>query len=121
MRRIVPLLVVIAVALPAAAIAANRSHPYTVKRVRNAFASSGLSLRPQHVRPSARYVRFASSFPLRVVVFRNEAAATRRIVVILGSRPSKACRRGCIVIRFAAPRGSLKPAIQETQVGNVAV
>lgn len=123
MRRIALLSVVVAIALPAAAIAGTRaaSHLYTVKQVRNAFASSGISLRRQHVPASARYARFASSFPLRVVVFHNEAAAGRKIEVILGSRPSKTCRRGCIVIRFAAPRGSLKPAIQETQVGNVAV
>lgn len=123
MRRIALLSVVVAVALPAAAIAGTRaaSHPYTVKQVRYVFASSGIALRPQHVRASAPYARFTTSFPLRVVVFRNKAAAARRIEVILGSRPSKTCRRGCIVVRFAAPRGSLKPAIQETQVGNVAV
>jgi hypothetical protein len=120
MRRIVPLSVVIAAALPAAAIAANRSHPYTVKEVRKAFGSSGISLRAQHVRASAPYARFTTSFPLRVIVFRNVAAATRKIEVVLGSGPPKTCRR-CIVIRFAAPRGSQKPAIQETQVGNVAV
>ena len=126
MRRFVllPLVALVALAtVGGAASGSSRSaHPYTVKQVLSAFASTGISLRSQHVPASAPYARFASSYPLRVIVFRTTPDSRWTIETDLGSRPAvrTACRR-CVVIRLAAPRGSSKPAIQNTELSNLVV
>ncbi|MFZ0341587.1 MAG: hypothetical protein WAL31_04570 [Gaiellaceae bacterium] len=124
MARLLPVLLVIALvsATASASHASREARPYSVAKVQRAFHSQGLSLWRQHMFTPARYTRLASSHPLHVVVFRNEHEAARKVVIVLGSGPPKLRKcHGCVVIRLRAPRRAVRPWVQETHVGNVAV
>jgi hypothetical protein len=122
--RLLPVLLVVAIvsATASASGASRTARHYSVARVQRAFHSQGPSLRRQHRLTSARYTRLASSRPLHVIVFRKGSDAARTIEVVLGSGPPKlrACH-GCVVVRLRAPRQAVRPRVQETEVGNVAV
>jgi hypothetical protein len=122
--RLLPVLLLLALVSASASPsrASRNARPYSVQQVRNAFRSQGLPLWRQRRLTPARFTRLASAQPLHVVVFRNERAVARKIVVVLGSGPPKVrtCH-GCVVIWLRAPHKPVRPSVQETQVGNVAV
>jgi len=121
-RRLLPLLLAAALASAAVASAASCSpQRYSVAQVVRAFRSAGISLRPQRVGASARYVRLAARSSLRVVVYPGSRAAGA-IEVDVGGKPTKSRpAHDAVVIRLGAPHGSPEPTLQQTELANVAL